>query len=370
MKIYLLYVILLIALPGFGQGVMFKEKPLEEVLAEAKNENKLVFVNCYVTSSPSCQQMDRQVLSQPTVGAFFNESFINLKVDLKNGEGPELVKRYGIKGSPTYLLLAADGKLRQKIGGMTTPDNLIQWIKNGMTYETSTSWFDDQYAAGARDSEFIGNYLMIIQNIYKDNELAIQVARNYLSTLSEDEKKSGKGWIVYKNGGLAPAGSEEFVFLINNRGPFEQQLTKGVVDNVIAARLGEVIVPYLTGRVLQGTKPEDAVKALNDLRGEVDHLLPGNKVLNVKIDLAKARCSGKVTELLDLLEENCAMLNTANDLSVIYFYCLAPMLSKITSEQQSRVFSLGQKSLEVISDPGFKSYFIQVMGELERRTNK
>ena len=353
-----------------GQGVDFQSITLREALERAKTENKLVFIDCYAEWSVPCKQMDQQVFSLPEAGTFFNPSFVNLRIDMEKGEGAELAARFGVKSFPAYLLLTADGKLRQKASGAVGVKQLIQVVKNGMNYETSTSWFDDQYAAGKRDEEFLRNYLMIILNVYRDNDLAGEVAGEFLAILSPNEKISTKGWIIYGNGQLTPVGSTNFAFLVNNREKFESQLTKKVVDETIEARLNEAVVPYLTGQILRTTKPAEALLVLDSIQTEVNRLLSGDKALNVKIEMARARCTGKVPELLDLLEKNYELLNSRNDISVIYYYCLVPILERVPQEQRSRIFSIWEKSLEAITDLNFKRQFVAVLDELKPRFDK
>ena len=71
----------------------------------------MVFVDCYTTWCGPCKYMTSNVFPQETVGDYFNPNFICLKIDMEKGEGPELVKRYGIRAFPTFLILRPDGSV-------------------------------------------------------------------------------------------------------------------------------------------------------------------------------------------------------------------------------------------------------------------
>jgi thioredoxin-related protein len=60
------------------------------------------------------------------VGEVFNESFVNLKVDIeKDADGPELARLYKIKAYPTLLIIDSKGKLIKEVVGFQTEDKLI-----------------------------------------------------------------------------------------------------------------------------------------------------------------------------------------------------------------------------------------------------
>ena len=53
--------------------------------------------------------MNTTVFTDPEVGHFFNEHFINVKFDMEKGEGRELLKRYGMQVFPTFYCWMQQG---------------------------------------------------------------------------------------------------------------------------------------------------------------------------------------------------------------------------------------------------------------------
>ncbi len=93
-------------------GIDFNhDATFDELLAQAKVENKLIFVDAYATWCGPCKMMERQVFNKASVGDFFNTNFINLKLDVEKGEGPDLARRYGVRAMPTYLFIDGDGNV-------------------------------------------------------------------------------------------------------------------------------------------------------------------------------------------------------------------------------------------------------------------
>ena len=98
-------------------GIRFEKGSLKTAMEKAGEENKYLFVDVYTTWCPPCKYMSDNVFTQQSVGDYFNEIFVNVKVDAERGEGPSLLRRYGVEAFPTFLLLDGNGKLVGKIVG-------------------------------------------------------------------------------------------------------------------------------------------------------------------------------------------------------------------------------------------------------------
>jgi len=90
-------------------AVQWFEGGLEQALSEAKDQQKLVFVDVGAYWCPPCHELDEQVFTQPEFGAWLSERMIAIHVDAEKGDGPELVERYKVQAYPTMLVLEASG---------------------------------------------------------------------------------------------------------------------------------------------------------------------------------------------------------------------------------------------------------------------
>lgn len=111
--------------PERASGITFFKGSWEEALAEAKKQNKPVFLDAYADWCRPCKEMDRDVFSQQRVGDFYNENFINVKLDIEEGEGKELSDKYKVMEIPTYLYFKPDGELKHRTIGKKTVDMFI-----------------------------------------------------------------------------------------------------------------------------------------------------------------------------------------------------------------------------------------------------
>ena len=66
-------------------GISFIEGDWKKVLAKAKAEKKLIFVDAYATWCGPCKKLQKEVFPDAAVGSFFNKNFINAKSILDLG---------------------------------------------------------------------------------------------------------------------------------------------------------------------------------------------------------------------------------------------------------------------------------------------
>jgi thioredoxin 1 len=106
-------------------GVKFiKNETLANVLAQAKAQKKLVFVDVYTTWCLPCKVMDQEVFSQSATISYLNDNFIAYKVDAEKGTGGTVSLMYEVEAYPTLLFLDEKGTVLQKREGGATPDQL------------------------------------------------------------------------------------------------------------------------------------------------------------------------------------------------------------------------------------------------------
>ncbi len=113
-----------------AQGINFLHAPFAKLLEKAKEEKKLIFVDCYTSWCGPCRSMANNVFTRPDVGEYFNARFINAKINMEKGEGKDLAKKYQINAFPTLLLIDAEGKVVEKSVGFKSSERLLEWAKN------------------------------------------------------------------------------------------------------------------------------------------------------------------------------------------------------------------------------------------------
>ena len=88
--------------------------PLDDALARAKIENKLVLADMSAIWCATCRKLDKEVFASATVRKVIDERYIYSRTEYESKEGEAFMQRYSVIGFPTVLILDADGnKLAQ-----------------------------------------------------------------------------------------------------------------------------------------------------------------------------------------------------------------------------------------------------------------
>ncbi|OWY21437.1 DUF255 domain-containing protein [Sphingobacteriales bacterium UPWRP_1] len=160
------------------------------VIAKAQEEQKLIFVDVYADYCPPCKIMDKEVFCHKTVAGFYNEYFINYKVNLSDRNNDYFQQLYNITELPALLYFSADGKtILQKVTGCKTPaeflvlgQNLagsrsVYRFANADPHAARFAEVRDQYRKGIRYPTLLKEYAYLAQ---KYNEPFNAVVNEYL----------------------------------------------------------------------------------------------------------------------------------------------------------------------------------------------
>ncbi|MDQ0782562.1 thioredoxin domain-containing protein [Chryseobacterium sp. W4I1] len=77
MKKLAIFSSLFIAALAWAQGIKFEDSNFATILAKAKKENKLIFIDAYASWCGPCKLMVKNIFPLQTVGDFYNSHFIN-----------------------------------------------------------------------------------------------------------------------------------------------------------------------------------------------------------------------------------------------------------------------------------------------------
>ena len=185
----------IILMPGIlvAQGIAFEHEPSwKEILSKAKESNKLIFVDAYTTWCGPCKKMANEVFIDKEVGDLFNTSFVNVKIDMEKGEGPELAKSYGVSAYPTYLFVNGDGEILHTGVGFMPARDFIELAETALNPELQYKTLKKRWLNGERSPEFLYNFTdLVAQNEANNSDLVYQVANDYLDTQ--------KDWLTPEN---------------------------------------------------------------------------------------------------------------------------------------------------------------------------
>ena len=259
-KISFLLIFFVFQLSFSQQSIKFEDSDFATILAKAKTEKKLVFLDAYAAWCGPCKLMEKNVFTDKTVSDFYNQNFINAHFDMEKGEGPSLAAKYGIRSYPTLLFLNGEGEIVGKeLGYMQTQQFLELGKKNNNPNLVNTN-LKDEFLKGKLDQPALLNFI----NLYasKDPILAKQASEKYFAN-KKDKTFSGEEVNALLNFTQSVDDKNYKVFLANKGGIVELLTEKNYTqfDNYLK------LMKLVTSATDEKTKTIDDAKILKEGEG-------------------------------------------------------------------------------------------------------
>lgn len=219
-----------------AQGIEFAQGSWDDALALAKKEDKLVFVDAYTTWCGPCKKMSRETFKDSEVGNYFNKEFVNFKMDMEKGEGPDVAVKYDVFVYPTLLFIDGEGNQVHRTAGYHDAAQFIALGKTAMDPNRRLSTLNAKYESGNRDPEFLYKFTQLKYDVYDGTHG--QVAEEYLATQ--------KDWSTDQNmeflfAFVERTDSKGFEYLVDNKDAFSAKFGEQKVVSKIQNMIYETV---------------------------------------------------------------------------------------------------------------------------------
>jgi thioredoxin-related protein len=187
-----------ISLFTFAQdGIQFQDIPFKDLVAKAKKEKKLVFIDAYASWCGPCKMMEKNVFVKKSVGDFFNKNFVNARIDMEKGEGREIAVKFGVRSYPTYLFLNGEGELISQNYGYMEDSMFLLMAQDISSPNNAKGSLKERFAKGEKDPEFLINIIKL--NSTSDFEFAKKASERYFENKNKTEAltKDEIGYLLY-----------------------------------------------------------------------------------------------------------------------------------------------------------------------------
>jgi len=252
-----------------AQGIEFSKGDWNSILAKAKKENKIVFVDAYTTWCGPCKMMSRDVFPESSVGEFYNANFVNAKIDMERGEGPQLATKYEVSAYPTYLFVSPDGELLHKNMGYLPPSKFIAVGQAAVDPKRQSAKLAMRFASGDRSPELLRNYAMAS---WENNDRKyVMLALKYMDTQKDWGTRENMEFLMKYADGFD---DQPMQYLLENREKFNIEFGQETVDKYIQGSItkklyggtGKPLTLEEVDATYQKTFPEDADRLSMEFR--------------------------------------------------------------------------------------------------------
>ncbi|MFY1047657.1 thioredoxin family protein [Chryseobacterium sp. GP-SGM7] len=179
------------------EGIKFDQSSFKDLLARAKKEKKLVFIDAYAVWCGPCKMMDKNVFTQKSVGDYFNKNFVSSRIDMEKGEGREIAQKFSVRSYPTFLFLNGDGELISQNYGYMEPGLFLSMVQDVNAVNSKEGSSKERFAKGEKDPEFLINIMKL--NSSSDYEFAKKASERYFENKKKGEEitKDEVGLLLY-----------------------------------------------------------------------------------------------------------------------------------------------------------------------------
>lgn len=238
-KLFLLWAALLMTTIAFAQ----ENTSLTNVLAKAKKENKLVFVDCYFTGCIPCEQMDKDVFPNPVVAKEMEKNFLLVKANIFTEKlGDTLKVKYILNGFPSFLVLNGDGQLITVTSGYKDPGDLINLLN-----EASAIAAKGKYLAGYSTKFNEHNYPTFYTTFAKTRKgINDEVLANYSKDLKDFKAENSLLPFLIARTSNPIVTNELLVNYKDYAALYGEEILQPVVDHLLQQKIQQELKPNAT----------------------------------------------------------------------------------------------------------------------------
>ncbi len=224
--------------------INFIDNDWQAALDRAAAEDKLIFVDGYATWCVPCKVMDEEVFTAHGVPDYFNQHFVNVKIDVEKGMGPLLSARYNVGELPSYFITTADETLIYQFSGLQKVTTLLDHADRAQNPQLITQAWDRRYAEGDRKPSFLYQYAFAKYPLFDGSHR--QIVEQYLTTQDDWATPENVKFIHHFIEGTQ---GEMFDFMVSNQEKFRSALSTEEVSRTVDLLVNNAIYhsdPQLT----------------------------------------------------------------------------------------------------------------------------
>ncbi|SER87919.1 thioredoxin family protein [Pedobacter rhizosphaerae] len=277
--IYLLLFMLPAAVSGQEKGIQFRHfESWDQVLTQAKKEQKFIFVDVYTTWCVPCKMMSMEIFPREDVGTFMNKNFISIKVQMDSSKSdPPGIKQwyadaakikalYNIRNYPTLLYFDPAGNQVHRTVGQSGADEFIQNSADALDSNTQYLTMLKKANSGENLSPDFLKALTIGAWKASEREKSKFYARQYLSLVDDQQLLSEEG-INFVTIHTERTTDPGFQFFLRNKQKIDSIKGEGTAFSTINWYMSKDVEDLVS---INPTRP-DWTKIYKDIKGRFPH---------------------------------------------------------------------------------------------------
>ena len=201
---------------------------LNRISSEAREKEKLIFIDFYTDWCAPCKKMDKEVFTNTEVSDIINKNFISVKINAEKKGGVDLAKKYGVSAYPYFLILKSDLSVKGHILGASSAELFLDKIQVYLDSNRSKNQVLSRFQAGERTPQLINDYALLLMKEGKEKE-GYEVINDYYNFLNKEERATEENWFIFKRYTLK-RDNERIKDLVDSQDLFRKNLGDSIID--------------------------------------------------------------------------------------------------------------------------------------------
>ena len=219
------------------------DTPYKKALETAKTQRKPLFIMLYAEWCPHCNQMKKDVFSDPNVMDFLKENYVCIWKNIEKEEGLALKNKYNTKSLPTFLFLDSDETLLYALKGEMKTAEFMSEVKIALNSRMQLPYLEKEFLSDPSNSTKFFSYLNTLKKGKDRTELSVPTHK-YLNTQSDTQLVSETNWRIIANG-VTDINSREFQFVLKHQKEFAAVASQNRVDRKMESIVTELLRPLV-----------------------------------------------------------------------------------------------------------------------------
>jgi thiol-disulfide isomerase/thioredoxin len=217
-----------------------------DLTEKAQNAGKLIFLDVYATWCGPCKYLEKNVYTNPDLGTYFNEKYINAKMDGETDFGSVFAREHQLEAYPTMYFLTGNASLIAKIVGVREAGPLQDIGKTVVENADNMAYYAENFPKKSLSLEELQNYQAILTTLGQKDKAA-EVGAAILPSLTEEDILNP----AYKDIVLAASpdlDSKVFNVLKSNKARLEESWSKEELNQLFGTIFNRTLSEAISSR--------------------------------------------------------------------------------------------------------------------------
>jgi thioredoxin-related protein len=219
------------------------DTPYKTALETSKRQGKPLFVMLYADWCPHCNEMKKQVFSDPTVMDFLTKNYVCVWKNVEKEEGMALKNKFKTTSLPAILFLDSNETLVYALKGELKKEEFMTEANYAMNPKMQLPYVEKEFLADRSNVMKYFTYLNILKKGRDRIELS-SPTHLYLKTQSDAQLVSEANWRAIANG-VTDINSREFQYVLNHQKDFAAVASQERIDRKIESIVNELLRPLV-----------------------------------------------------------------------------------------------------------------------------